>query len=381
MKKQIFATLFLLLIVLLSNDAQAQQWWPWRKSSQQQTNNTTYNYNTFCIRDMVLIYQGGTNRLDWTANQFVPYVTHTFADGTTDWLFDGFLFIEFKDNKGNYFYPKNGTKPSDLAGWTWYLGRLFEKGKSLDALDKCIDNMKQKLGTPNFKHRIVLTVPTPMSGTTKWGTLNGKTLNMNKEADQIKAVKWFTDELISRFNAGKYKNLELVGIYWLNENTNVYKNTINTLSNYIHSKNLAFIMIPYYNASKSASFDTTPFDMVYLQPNYFMYPEMKSTQVEEACQRASSKNLGLEFECDERALSKNKGYSSYISRMQKYVDGFNKCGVFTSSSIAYYLGGRYLYDAYVLRNKDDQKIIDQFARKIVERRGYTKLSVERKSYR
>lgn len=44
------------------------------------------NYSINQIRDLVLIYQGGRHRPDWTAEQFVPYVTHTFADGSKDWL-------------------------------------------------------------------------------------------------------------------------------------------------------------------------------------------------------------------------------------------------------------------------------------------------------
>ncbi|WP_242489642.1 DUF4855 domain-containing protein [Bacteroides thetaiotaomicron] len=44
------------------------------------------------IKDLALIYQGGVHRIDWTSDQFLPYVVHQFADGHKDWLFDGFLF-------------------------------------------------------------------------------------------------------------------------------------------------------------------------------------------------------------------------------------------------------------------------------------------------
>ena len=46
------------------------------------------------IKDLALIYQGGVHRIDWTSDQFLPYVVHQFADGHKDWLFDGFLFLE-----------------------------------------------------------------------------------------------------------------------------------------------------------------------------------------------------------------------------------------------------------------------------------------------
>ena len=39
------------------------------------------------IKDLALIYQGGVHRIDWTSDQFLPYVVHQFADGHKDWLF------------------------------------------------------------------------------------------------------------------------------------------------------------------------------------------------------------------------------------------------------------------------------------------------------
>ena len=35
------------------------------------------------IKDLALIYQGGVHRIDWTSDQFLPYVVHQFADGHT----------------------------------------------------------------------------------------------------------------------------------------------------------------------------------------------------------------------------------------------------------------------------------------------------------
>ena len=41
-------------------------------------------YKTNKIRDLALIYQGGVQRIDWTPDQFVPYVTHQFAVNSVD---------------------------------------------------------------------------------------------------------------------------------------------------------------------------------------------------------------------------------------------------------------------------------------------------------
>ena len=60
-------------------------------------------YMSTDIHDLVLIYQGGSHRLDWTEDQFLPYVIHEDSKGNKDWFFDGFLFLEFKDGKGRCY--------------------------------------------------------------------------------------------------------------------------------------------------------------------------------------------------------------------------------------------------------------------------------------
>lgn len=107
-------------------------------------NSQKNKYKTSKIRDLALIYQGGVQRIDWTPDQFVPYVTHQFANGTKDWLFDGFLFLEFADGKGHNYAYGYAKKQARKIEWEWLLDRLFEKGKALDALNQCIENEKKK---------------------------------------------------------------------------------------------------------------------------------------------------------------------------------------------------------------------------------------------
>ena len=55
------------------------------------------------VRDLVLIYDGGTHRtIDWNKEKFAPYVaTEPTATTQSEWLFDGFLFLEiFHDDNG-----------------------------------------------------------------------------------------------------------------------------------------------------------------------------------------------------------------------------------------------------------------------------------------
>ena len=146
-------------------------------------------YKTNKIRDLALIYQGGVQRIDWTPDQFVPYVTHQFADGTKEWLFDGFLFLEFADGKGSTYAYGYTKKQARKTEWEWLLDRIFEKGKALDALDQCIEQEKKEIGKPRFKHKVVLGVAIPLSKQKDWGSIDGTPLDFNRQADQIKAAQ------------------------------------------------------------------------------------------------------------------------------------------------------------------------------------------------
>ena len=334
--------------------------------------NTGSGYAVGTIRDLALIYQGGNHRIDWTEDQFVPYVTHTFADGRKEWLFDGFLFLEFTDGKGGTFcygYTKKYAKRKD---WEWLLNRIFEKGKGLDALDKCIESQKKEIGNPPFKHKIVLSLVVPLPNQTNWGRLNGMKMNFKYQTDKIRAVKWYIDQLTARFNAAGYKNLELEGFYWLDEDMATCKDLPKYISGYIHDMGKKFMWIPYWNALGYRYWKELGFDIVYQQPNHFFARKIPDIRLDNACKRGQQYGMGMEFECDSRALIAG-GEKSLYSRMEAYINAFERHGVYQNSAIAYYLGSYALLDFFKSTAEKDKQLVDRFAKLIVDRRKNDKL--------
>ena len=82
----------------------------------------------------------------------------------------------------------------------------------------------------------------------------------------------------------------------------------------------------------------------------------------------------MEFECDSKALF-NADDSSY-SRMQAYIDAFRRHNVFSTSSIAYYTGSKALIDMINNPCAENQAIIDELAKIIVDRRKNKNLDVK-----
>lgn len=333
-------------------------------------------YRTTDVDDLALIYQGGTHRLDWTVDEFRPYVVHTFADGTKDWLFDGFLFLEFKDGSGRNYtvgYEKLNARKDE---WAWLVDRIFEEGKSLSALDACIGEQIPKIGKPGFRHQVVLGLPEAIRDQKDWGELDGRAMDFSKEEDQIAATKWYIDELVSRFKAARFKHLELSGFYWVAEDTYNCGDLTIPLSDYIHSRGKLFYWIPYWNAKGAEDWKRLGFDVAYQQPNHFFNHSIPDSRLDDACAFALRNGMAMEFEFDEKATA-NRPESSY-DRMVAYINHFEKNDVFNTSAIAYYCGNRGVLTLDESDNPKDKAVMDRLAR-LIQMRRYLKYGFPEKN--
>lgn len=321
------------------------------------------------VQDLALIYQGGSHRLDWTVDEFRPYVVHEFSDGTKDWLFDGFLFLEFKNGSGRHYtvgYEKLNARKGE---WAWLLDRIFEEGKSLSALDACITEEIAELGKPGFKHQIVLGLPEAILDQKDWGELDGRTLDFSKEEDQLAATRWYIDELMKRFKAAKYKNLELSGFYWVAETNSHCGELTVPISEYIHSLGKLFYWIPYWQSKGAEDWKALGFDVAYQQPNHFFNHSIPDSRLDDACAFAREHGMAMEFEFDEKATADREN-SSY-ARMKAYIDHFEKNDVFNSSALAYYCGNRGVLTLHESKNPADHALMDRLAR-LIQMRRYMK---------
>lgn len=339
-------------------------------------------YPHYPVRDLGLIYAGGSQRPDWSADELRPYIAHTFANGKTDWLFDGFLFLEFQTGPtgvGNFeFIPQRSVRPAKKNHYIAYLDRLFAAGVSLDALDKEISRLKRVIGDPGFKHKIVLTLFVPRDGQTDWGRLNGHDVDFNRMDDKVEVVEWMLNQLVARFNAARYENIELIGMYWpyeeLRQDAGELAKNVAAL---VHAKGLKFCWIPWFKAPGSDHWWDYGFDMVYQQPNYFVWPKAEKRQLYEACQRARDYNMGLEFEANPKCLSDNttdgNDPKEYAKRFKSYLEVFKKEGVMTHAPIAYYTDTKLLLQFNQNPTKQNRQLADMLAKFIVERQKIKRL--------
>jgi hypothetical protein len=349
--RKLFRYLFLFAAMIAGNECFAQP--------------EVKGYKQTDIKDLVLIYQGGVHRMDWTKDQFLPYVRHEFADGKKDWLFDGFLFLEFKDGKGRCYASRYEKENARKQEWSWLLDRLFEQGKALSALNACIEEQKAMMGLPPFRHRVVIGLPEPIPGQTDWGELKGKALNFHNDADKFAACKWYIDELRKRFAKAQLNNLDLAGYYWVSEDIVTSRNLTIPIGKYIRSLGQQFYWIPYWNAMGYSEWKSLGFDVAYAQPNHFFNDNISDDRINSTCRLAATYNMGLEMEFDDRALADHP--NSYRSRLISYIDRFEDEGVFRRSSLAYYEGGGCILHDAKSANPLDRELMDRLASLICRR--------------
>lgn len=306
-------------------------------------------------RHLVLIYDGGVHRsVKWDPDHFEPYLVAE-QGGKMNWLFDGFLFLEIKDGKGRGFASGYEKLAARKVEWENLLLNYFEKGNAIDALDSQIEYIRNSTTLNNDfeKHKVVLTLPEPIPNQTDWGILDGKHLQFSSKRDRMEACKWYVEYAEKMFSEANFKNVELVGFYWLAEEATNSRGLAYDIARYLYDKEYDFYWIPYFYSDGYDEWQNLGFNMTYYQSNYFFSEDIPYSRLQETYDRASKNKMNLEIEFDDRAL-KNKGEWGY--RLGHYLDAYEENGVFDSLKIAYYQGEDSFYKLSKSNEEEDQAL-------------------------
>lgn len=335
--------------------------------------------------DMVLLYGGGTQRYtpNWEGDRLQSYVTYADRNGTKKWFFDAFLFIEFADygaGSPQVTYATGYQDPSTKkylnsatkADWERLAQYYFKYGKNIMALDAFVEQASKTLGKPSHPRQVIMTIPEPIrnlncrdysSSTTYWGELDGRQLDFSKTADRVAAVRWYIDYVRALFDNAKLKNVELAGFYWLAEHATESTDILDPISKYLHTMNYSFNWIPYFNANGYGRWKSYGFDYAFLQPNYFFNDATPISQLEQACQMASTANMAMEMEFDDNALASNgRAY-----KLRDYMDAFRRYGVWNERPLAYYQGNNTVYSLKVSSKAEDVELYHEFGEFVTSR--------------
>jgi hypothetical protein len=316
--------------------------------------------------DLVLIYQGGTQRSAWAPGEFAPYVSAADPrDHKEKWLFDGFLFIEYVNGRKHAFEEGLKLPPADKQDWEDLLARNFEPGQGLAALEQTCAETEKRIGRPLRPRQVVLTLPEPIEGATNWGALDGRQLDFSVPADRVAAGVWHIDRALKKWRELAPSHLTLAGFYFVPERTlGSTPRFLPLIAQKIHERGKLFFWIPYWQARGAADWQQHGFDAAWQQPNYFFHPELPDSRLREACEFARQHGLGLEMELDGRLMSNPQ---TFAPRFDAYLKAFEASGVKSSSSMAYYEGGGALLRLSKSDQPDARHYYDRLAEWVLDR--------------
>jgi len=286
------------------------------------------------IKDLVLIYDGGTHRLPWTKDRIKPYI-YRENNGNFEWLFDGYLFLEIFDTKRNIAYdPGFKRDAATKDDFRSLLNTYFNKETSFGALESVLDSLEKKGHAAQRKRKVVISIPVPRKDFTEWGSVNGIKLDFKSTDDIFTAVQWYIDESLKMWKERNYKHLELEGFYWVSENDHFYGDAMRMTGKYLEKVGKPFYWIPHFNASGANVWKEYGFDYAYFQPNYFFSPTIPYSRLNESCGFAREHGLSMEMEFDSRMIAD----TTYRKRFDDYVKVFTEQNVW-KYPVAYYEGG------------------------------------------
>lgn len=291
------------------------------------------------VTDMALIYHTYKNRPKWTPNEMKYYLFRE-NEGKTEWLFDGFLFLEIYAtiNGINYDYGiANGDKIAPgKTEWEVLINETFADNRGPNAIEAVLDSLVQNGQVPPYKRQVMFCIPNPQHGQKNWGAVDGKTLDFDKPEDRLTAANWYIDQILEIWNKKEYKYIEFAGFYWLHETIDFDfgdDKLIKSVQNILKEKNIDLCWIPYYGAEGADKWKEFGFNIAYQQPNYFFDPKSPIEIITGALDFAQKHNLSLEMEFDGRVEQE-----IYRERFYTYLNEFEKAGAWENKPVAYYQG-------------------------------------------
>jgi len=318
------------------------------------------------IKHLGLLYNGQyPNDLGtWKKERIIPNISYVDKTGEpTDWLFDGVLYLGTFSDQGRGFGAGSGI-PSLKVDWQWYLDKTFAPEGDMYQLNEATKEVSAKLNQPDHKEKVVLMIPYPDESVTNFGDVDGdnKSENFKALTDRVKAVQWYLDEVKQRWEGADYSNLELVGMYWLEEQIGIDQDgpeLIRLASDKVHTmtvsgnSNMKFFWIPHFLAYKSYMWKDVGFDAVAFQPNYFFEP-MGYDRLEDAANIAKRYGMSNEFEFDDRMLTDGVFRERYID----YLNSGVETGLMTDGFNAYYQGNNAVYNSAVSTDPSNRVLYD-----------------------
>lgn len=297
--------------------------------------------HTAGIGNLVLLYNGyyENGSGNWTAENCLPYLVHEdLKTGEIDTMFDGVLMLALRTEGGRHTFQgaSSAAESATVDDFIWYLDKTLGENGDIAALNKAAQMASEKLGDPSYKMKVVLNIPGTSEKQVDFGALPGtsKSLSFSPDInpdgymdDQVTAIKWYNQELLRRWDEGKFEHLELAGIYLVEEGIKKMTPVLQEVDSFAQANNLKYFWIPYMNAPGYSQWKRWGFDAVAYQPNYTFSSDPTTARLKNAAEAAMEYGMGIELELDGINAAGNirpDKYNRYMDYLEAGIDyGFD----------------------------------------------------------
>ena len=297
-------------------------------------------YENVCLTYTFDYYNTYNERGAHTAYDLMPYVAYYDREGQiTDYFFDSYLFLPcVSTGPSGASMHASFSNPTVALDWTEYVADTFRDGYNVSALNQAFGTVKEALNdTSDKKAGLFLTILYPTNTSTSFGYLGDRYLDFSKKEDRKYAIKWIIDEQIKEYESGEFENLDLVGFYWLEEYLFNYHLTEEDIelfqytSEYLHSKGLKLIWIPWYQAYGTDRWQDLGIDVACMQPNMLWMSNPDYDRVEDSIAYSKQYGMCMEMEIDPQVFTN----SEYLNRYFIYLEDGMKYGAMDSIKMYY----------------------------------------------
>lgn len=313
------------------------------------------------LEDLMLAYMNESFDLD--KDFFLPLVAYLDKEGNIkDTLFDGMLFLptgSFPPNGNSYNNAENPTKAAD---WIFMADTVFKEGYYFDALEEAVGELKTALNLPDYKVKVYPSFIYLNLIGTKFGDLDGdgNPEDISTVEDAIEVYDWYVNEILTRFEAENYQNIEICGFYWFEEAVSYTDPTgdhklINACSDVCEDYGYQLFWIPYYQARGFSEWSSYGFSVACMQPNYAFNAEVPANRLDSAVSNILQYGMGIEIEIDDKALT-NK---IYFRKYMNYLSYGIKYGYMNDSIHMYYAGTTIYNEACYSDDPANRSIYDR----------------------
>lgn len=314
---------------------------------------TTLSYmqkgpHTADIGNLILIYNGyyADGSGDWSVSDYAPFFVHEDPEtGEKDTMFDGALVLALGTENGTRSFQGTTQATAAIASdYVWYLNKTLGADGDVAHMNEAARLAGEKLNDPNFKMKVVLTIPGVPEYQNNFGVLPGTTKNLNFSPtsnpngyaqDQLAAMTWYTDHMLSMWEAGNFEHLDLVGVYLISEAITKMTPALTFVKDFSDEHNLKYFWIPYSGAAGYSQWEKWGFDAVAYQPNYSFATDTTTIRLKNAADVAIEYGMGIELELS--------GISSAGTITD---DAFNRYMEYLEAGVEYGFDGDKSYKAY-----------------------------------